>query len=118
MAGLDELLPERLDAVVNNAGIGVGGPIQTVSLDDVRRQLEVNVVGQIAVAKVTLSRLRRSRGRFVFTSSLNGRVSTPCRVCRTGADSAPPAQPHGRRNDAGGLVAMKTALPTPLMDAF
>jgi NAD(P)-dependent dehydrogenase (short-subunit alcohol dehydrogenase family) len=49
VARLEELVPERLDAVVNNAGIGVGGPIQTVSLDNVRRQLEVNVVGQIAV---------------------------------------------------------------------
>jgi NAD(P)-dependent dehydrogenase (short-subunit alcohol dehydrogenase family) len=51
VARLDELLPERLDGVVNNAGIGVGGPIQTVSLDDVRQQLEVNVVGQIAVTR-------------------------------------------------------------------
>jgi NAD(P)-dependent dehydrogenase (short-subunit alcohol dehydrogenase family) len=77
VARLEELLPERLDAVVNNAGIGVGGPIQTVSLDDVRRQLEVNVVGQIAVTQATLPKLRRSRGRLVFISSLNGRVSIP-----------------------------------------
>ena len=77
VARLDELLPERLDAVVNNAGIGVLGPIQTVSLDDVRRQLEVNVVGQIAVTQATLPRLRRCRGRLVFISSLGGRVSIP-----------------------------------------
>jgi NAD(P)-dependent dehydrogenase (short-subunit alcohol dehydrogenase family) len=77
VARLEELVPERLDAVVNNAGIGVGGPIQTVSLDDVRRQLEVNVVGQIAVTQATLPKLRRSRGRLVFISSLNGRVSIP-----------------------------------------
>ena len=77
VARLDEVLPERLDAVVNNAGIGIGGPIETVSLDDVRRQLEVNVVGQIAVTQSTLPRLRRSRGRLVFISSLNGRVSIP-----------------------------------------
>ena len=77
VARLDELLPERLDAVVNNAGIGVLGPIQTVSLDDVRRQLEVNVVGQIAVTQATLPRLRRCRGRLVFISSLAGRVSIP-----------------------------------------
>ena len=74
---LDELLPERLDAVVNNAGIGVLGPIETVSLDDVRRQLEVNVVGQLAVTQATLPRLRRCRGRLVFISSLAGRVAIP-----------------------------------------
>jgi NAD(P)-dependent dehydrogenase (short-subunit alcohol dehydrogenase family) len=77
VARLDELLPERLDAVVNNAGIGVLGPIQTVSLDDVRRQLEVNVVGQIAVTQATLPRLRRCEGRLVFISSLGGRVPIP-----------------------------------------
>lgn len=77
VARLDELLPERLDAVVNNAGIGVLGPIQTVPLDDVRRQLEVNVVGQIAVTQATLPRLRRCRGRLVFISSLGGRVPIP-----------------------------------------
>jgi NAD(P)-dependent dehydrogenase (short-subunit alcohol dehydrogenase family) len=74
---LDELLPERLDAVVNNAGIGVLGPMETLSLDDVRRQLEVNVVGQIAVTQATLPRLRRCRGRLVFISSLAGRVAIP-----------------------------------------
>jgi NAD(P)-dependent dehydrogenase (short-subunit alcohol dehydrogenase family) len=77
VARLDELLPERLEAVVNNAGIAVGGPIETVSLDDVRRQLNVNVVGQVAVTQATMPRLRQSRGRLVFISSLNGRVSIP-----------------------------------------
>ena len=48
-----------------------------MSLDDVRRQLEVNVVGQIAVTQATLPRLRRCRGRLVFISSLGGRVSIP-----------------------------------------
>ena len=77
LSDLDVVLPERLDAVVNNAGIAVGGPIETVSLDDVRRQLDVNVVGQIAVTQVTLPRLRQAHGRLVFISSLNGRVSIP-----------------------------------------
>lgn len=74
---LDEVLPARLDAVVNNAGIAVGGPIETVAPDDLRRQLEVNVVGQVAVTRATLPRLRESRGRIVFISSVNGRVSIP-----------------------------------------
>jgi NAD(P)-dependent dehydrogenase (short-subunit alcohol dehydrogenase family) len=77
VAKLDELLPDPLDAVVNNAGIAVAGPIEAVSLDDLRRQLQVNVVGQIAVTQATLPRLRQSRGRLVFISSLNGRVSIP-----------------------------------------
>jgi NAD(P)-dependent dehydrogenase (short-subunit alcohol dehydrogenase family) len=77
VAALDEALPPRLDAVVNNAGIVVGGPIEAVPLDGLRRQLEVNVVGQVAVTQAVLPRLRASRGRVVFVSSLSGRVATP-----------------------------------------
>ncbi len=74
---LDERLPDRLDAVVNNAGIVVGGPVEALALDDLRRQLDVNVTGQAAVTQVALPRLRQARGRVVFVSSLSGRVATP-----------------------------------------
>jgi NAD(P)-dependent dehydrogenase (short-subunit alcohol dehydrogenase family) len=74
---LDGALPDRLDAVVNNAGIVVGGPMEAVALDEVRRQFEVNLIGQIAVTQAVLGRLRSSRGRIVFVSSLSGRVSGP-----------------------------------------
>jgi len=77
IARLPDVLPSRLDAVVNNAGIVVGGPVETVAIDDVRRQLEVNVVGPLAVAQATLPLLRVTRGRLVFVSSVGGRVSSP-----------------------------------------
>lgn len=77
VAALDAALPARLDAVVNNAGIVVGGPIETLPIDELRRQLEVNVVGQVAVTQAVLPRLRASRGRVVFVSSVSGRISTP-----------------------------------------
>ena len=77
LAALDGALPERLDAVVNNAGIVVDGPVEAVAPEDLRRQLEVNVVGQAAVTQAVLPRIRASRGRIVFVSSLSGRVSTP-----------------------------------------
>jgi NAD(P)-dependent dehydrogenase (short-subunit alcohol dehydrogenase family) len=48
-------------------------------IDEWRRQFEVNVFGQIAVTQAVLPRLRASRGRVAFVSSLNGRVSTPMR---------------------------------------
>jgi NAD(P)-dependent dehydrogenase (short-subunit alcohol dehydrogenase family) len=77
VAALREALPQRLDAVVNNAGIVVGGPVEAVPLDDLRRQLEVNLIGQVAVTQAVMPRLRESRGRAVFVSSLSGRVATP-----------------------------------------
>lgn len=77
LAGLDTALPERLDAVVNNAGIVVDGPIEAVTPEDLRRQLDVNVVGQAPVTQAVLLRIRACRGRIVFVSSLSGRVATP-----------------------------------------
>jgi NAD(P)-dependent dehydrogenase (short-subunit alcohol dehydrogenase family) len=74
---LEDALPERLDAVVNNAGIVVSGPLETLSADDVREQFEVNVVGAVALTNLVLPRLRQAQGRIVFVSSLSGLISTP-----------------------------------------
>jgi NAD(P)-dependent dehydrogenase (short-subunit alcohol dehydrogenase family) len=64
-----------LDALVNNAGIGVGGPLELIAPEDLRRQLDVNVLGQIAVTQAMLPALRQAHGRIVFLSSIGGRVS-------------------------------------------
>lgn len=67
----------QLDALVNNAGFALLGPIEGVPLDALREQLEVNFFGHIAVTQALLPQLRASRGRIVFTSSLSGRIATP-----------------------------------------
>ncbi|GAB3812567.1 SDR family oxidoreductase [Tessaracoccus terricola] len=77
LAALPSRLPERLDAVVNNAGIGVLGPVEAVAPADWRLQFEVNVVGQVAVTQAVLPRLRAARGRIVFISSSGGRAAVP-----------------------------------------
>ena len=56
IAKLPDALPKRLDALVNNAGIAVGGPVETVTPDDWRNILEVNVIGQFAVTQAVLPR--------------------------------------------------------------
>lgn len=66
-----------LVALVNNAGIADGGPIELLDLDSVRRQLEVNVFGVFAVTKTFLPMLRASRGRVVNISSMSGRLAVP-----------------------------------------
>jgi NAD(P)-dependent dehydrogenase (short-subunit alcohol dehydrogenase family) len=77
VAALGDAVPARLDGLVNNAGIVVGGPVEALALDDLRRQLEVNVVAQVAVTQALLPRLRAARGRIVLVSSVSGRVGTP-----------------------------------------
>ncbi|WP_431234598.1 SDR family oxidoreductase [Mycolicibacterium psychrotolerans] len=77
VAALPAALPARLDAVVNNAGIAVSGPLEGLTPAEIRRQLEVNVVGQLAVTQAVLPLLRESHGRIVFISSVNGQLSAP-----------------------------------------
>jgi NAD(P)-dependent dehydrogenase (short-subunit alcohol dehydrogenase family) len=66
-----------LAGLVNNAGIAVGGPLEFIPLADLRRQLEVNVIGQVAVTQAFLPLLRQGRGRIVNIGSISGRVATP-----------------------------------------
>lgn len=72
-----ELGGEPLRAIVNNAGIGIGGPLEALDLEDFRRTIEVNTTGQLAVTKAFLPMLRRSQGRIVNMTSIGGRVAQP-----------------------------------------
>jgi NAD(P)-dependent dehydrogenase (short-subunit alcohol dehydrogenase family) len=68
---------ERLDGLVNNAGIAITGPLEHLPLDAVRHQLEVNALGQLAVIQACLPALRAAQGRIVNMSSISGRVAFP-----------------------------------------
>lgn len=66
-----------LTALVNNAGISVGGPVELVETAGLQRQFEVNVFGPMALTRALLPLLRRARGRIVNVSSGAGRASMP-----------------------------------------
>jgi NAD(P)-dependent dehydrogenase (short-subunit alcohol dehydrogenase family) len=66
-----------LAGLVNNAGIVMAGPMEFVTIDDLRKQLEVNVVAQVALIQATLPQLRSGRGRIVNIGSVAGRFSAP-----------------------------------------
>jgi len=73
----EEVGGSGLDAIVNNAGVAVLGPLETIPLDDFRRQIEVNLTGQVAVTQAMLPSIRRAPGRVVFVSSIGGRMALP-----------------------------------------
>jgi NAD(P)-dependent dehydrogenase (short-subunit alcohol dehydrogenase family) len=77
LAGLAEHLPAKLDGVVNSAGIIVNGPVEALSLDDLSRQLDVNVTAQIGVTQAALPHIRAAGGRIVFMSSVSGLITLP-----------------------------------------
>jgi NAD(P)-dependent dehydrogenase (short-subunit alcohol dehydrogenase family) len=77
IAALPDRLPAALTGVVNNAGIIVNGPVEGLSLDDLTRQLDVNIISPIAVTQTVLPKIRAARGRVVFISSVKRLFTTP-----------------------------------------
>lgn len=73
----DAVGDEGLHGLVNNAGMATGGVLEVVDLNELRRVLEVNVTGQLAVTQPLIPLLRLARGRIVMMSSIAGRSSTP-----------------------------------------
>ena len=72
-----DLGTEPLVGLVNNAGIAVSGPVEFLPIAEIRKQLEVNFIGQVAVTQAFLARLRRDRGRIVNIGSVGGEVALP-----------------------------------------
>jgi NAD(P)-dependent dehydrogenase (short-subunit alcohol dehydrogenase family) len=66
-----------LDAVVNNAGVIVQGPLELVPPAELRRQFEVNTFGPVQVAQAFLPLLRAGHGRIVNVSAPTARVPVP-----------------------------------------
>jgi NAD(P)-dependent dehydrogenase (short-subunit alcohol dehydrogenase family) len=92
-----EAVGGRLDALVNNAGVAIGGVVEALDLDALRRQLEINVVGQVAVTQALLPAIRAAAGRVVFISSVSGRVSAPALTPYTASKFAIEAIADGLR---------------------
>jgi NAD(P)-dependent dehydrogenase (short-subunit alcohol dehydrogenase family) len=77
VAAASEEVGARLDGLVANAGIAVAAPLELVPLDELRHQLEVNVVGQVATIQSLLPALRAANGRIVLMGSIGGRSALP-----------------------------------------
>lgn len=66
-----------LQGLVNNAGLSVDGPLEIVPVEALRRQFEVNVIGQVGVTQAFLPLLRQGGGRVINIGGAAGRVALP-----------------------------------------
>lgn len=65
----------RLDGLVNNAGMASAAPLEFIPIEEFRRQIEVNLTGQLAVTQAVLPLLRASSGRIVNVTSIGGLIA-------------------------------------------
>jgi NAD(P)-dependent dehydrogenase (short-subunit alcohol dehydrogenase family) len=77
VAAAAERVGADLHVLVNNAGIAISGPVEIVPVEEWRKQIEVNLLGQVAVTRALLPAILRARGRVVNMSSIGGRVANP-----------------------------------------
>jgi NAD(P)-dependent dehydrogenase (short-subunit alcohol dehydrogenase family) len=68
---------ESLDALIENAGIAIASPLEYLPPEELTRQLDVNVVGQLRVLQAFLPALREAKGRIVLMGSVGGRSALP-----------------------------------------
>jgi len=66
-----------LHGLVNNAGTAIPAPLEYIPLEEFRRQIEINLIGQLAVTQAVLPALRQARGRIVNIGSIGDRIAGP-----------------------------------------
>src|SRR4051794_9176325 len=120
-AAVEQVGDTPLAGLVNNAGIAVAGPLEFIPVEEFRHQLDVNVVGQVAVTQAFLPALRKARGRIINMGSIGGRVALPLLSPSAASKFALEAIPDSLRRELrpwGMHVAIiePAAIATPIWD--
>jgi short-subunit dehydrogenase len=78
--GIKQVIKEqrRIDVLVNNAGYGLYGAVEDLSIDDAKRQFDVNIFGLARITKAVLPHMRsQNSGKIINISSMGGKIYTP-----------------------------------------
>jgi NAD(P)-dependent dehydrogenase (short-subunit alcohol dehydrogenase family) len=90
----------RIDILINNAGMGISGPVEFTAAEDMKLQMEVNYYGQVYCAKAVLPHMRRQgSGRIVCTSSVAAVMSIPYQSFYSSTKAAVSAMALALRNE-------------------
>lgn len=90
----------RIDLLVNNAGMGISGPVEFASDEDVRRIMDVNFLGAFHVTRAVLPYMREQKGgSVVFTSSIAAPISIPYQAFYSASKAALQAMALALRNE-------------------
>ena len=93
----------RLEGLVNNAGVYLGGPLELMTPEEIRKTYAVNVTGLLEVTRACLPLLRAARGRIVNVSSISGLVALPGVSVYAGSKHAVEAITDALRVELGGF---------------
>jgi NAD(P)-dependent dehydrogenase (short-subunit alcohol dehydrogenase family) len=112
-----------LDGLVNNAGVGVGGPVEYASEQDWRWVFDVNLFAVVALTQAATPLLRAVKGRVVHIGSIGGRLSTPGLAAYSASKHALEAVAEAQRHElrrAGAGIRVSLVEPgevkTPIFD--
>jgi NAD(P)-dependent dehydrogenase (short-subunit alcohol dehydrogenase family) len=102
-----------LDALVNNAGIAAGGPLEVLDVDDWRSVFETNFFGLVALTKAAFPLIDAADGRFVHIGSIAGRVASPGMGPYAASKHAVAALNWSMRAEFAGIGRMKSSVVEP-----
>lgn len=68
----------KIDILINNAGFGIAGAIETTNIEDAKKQFDVNFFGAVNMAQAVLPYMRKARqGKIINTSSIASEIAIP-----------------------------------------
>lgn len=89
----------KIDIVINNAGIGIAGPIEETNLQKVKEIIDVNFIGVVNVCKYTIPYLRESKGKIINIGSVAGVFAIPFQAYYSATKSALQAYSYALANE-------------------
>ncbi len=94
-----ELTSDKVDLLINNAGMGISGAIEDHDIEDIKHIVDVNLVGLINLTRLLIPYIRNTKGKIINISSVAGPISIPFQTMYSVTKSGVLAFSNGLRNE-------------------